>query len=426
MPATALVATVLRPACAAAAAAPPEAAAPPPLAAAEVPRWASSVFLSRSSGPTGNSAASALLVWRSCLRNVAQRSQVRRWRRTGALVRVSPSATSPSSLADLLARQQPRLGGLGERHAGPHEQRLDRRDGRLHRLGDLLVGQRVDLPQQQRGALRLRELLHVGDQEPELLAPVDLVGGRLAVLGEVDVHRVDADGLRAAQVVERPVACDPVQPRAHVDRAVVGEDRVEGGGEHLLQHVLRVLLRGQHVAAEGQQPRLIAGDQRLERVVVAAPHERDQAVVRLQAQQRRAPVHAGYAGWVVKCGSFHDKGFPPARTPRQRESCVCSRVASAVVVRLQRRIQRGATSSMQTTSLLNIADQIVPYDACVAPGWRNWSDGIALKAMVLRDVWVRVPPRALRLFWQSGTELGLPTVGRTDRAQPAEFNRARG
>ena len=96
-PATALVVMVLMPACAAAAAAPPEAAAPPPLAAAEVPRWASSVFLSRSSGPTGKSAASALLVSRSCLRNVAQRSQVRRWRRTGALVRVSPSATSPSS-----------------------------------------------------------------------------------------------------------------------------------------------------------------------------------------------------------------------------------------------------------------------------------------------------------------------------------------
>ena len=62
------------------------------------------------------------------------------------------------------------------------------------------------------------------------------------------------------------------------------------------------------MAAERQQPRLVAGDQRLEGVVVAAPDERDQALVRLQAQQRRAPVQAGYAGWVVKCGSFHDKG----------------------------------------------------------------------------------------------------------------------
>ena len=47
--------------------------------------------------------------------------------------------------------------------------------------------------------------------------------------------------LRAAQVVERAVARDPVQPRAHVDLAVVREHRVEGGREDLLQHVLGVL-----------------------------------------------------------------------------------------------------------------------------------------------------------------------------------------
>ena len=264
-----------------------------------MPRWASSVFLSRSSGPTGNSAASALLVSRSCLRKVAQRSQVRRWRRTGRARPRQALGDLAELLADLLARQQPRLGGLGERHAGAHEQRLDRRDGGLHRLGDLLVGQRVDLPQQQRGALRLGQLLHVGDQEPELLAPVDLVGGRLPVLGQVDVHRVDADGLGAAQVVERAVARDPVQPRPHVDRALVGEDRVERGGEDLLQHVLGVLLRGQHVAAEREQARLVARHERLEGMVVAAPDERDQALVGLQPQQRRAPVHAGDAGWVM-------------------------------------------------------------------------------------------------------------------------------
>ena len=63
-------------------------------------------------------------------------------------------------------------------------------------------------------------VLDVGDQEPEVLAPVDLVGRRLPVLGEVDVHRVHADGLRAAQMVERAVAGDPVQPRPHVDLAL--------------------------------------------------------------------------------------------------------------------------------------------------------------------------------------------------------------
>ena len=125
-----------------------------------------------------------------------QRSQVRRWRRTGA-------ARAPEALGDLaelqahlLAGEQPRLGGLGERHARPDEQRLHRRHGGLHRLGDLVVGERVDLAQQQRGLLRLRQILHVGDQQPELLALVDLVGGGQAALGQMDVHRVHPDRLR--------------------------------------------------------------------------------------------------------------------------------------------------------------------------------------------------------------------------------------
>jgi hypothetical protein len=112
----------------------------------------------------------------------------------------------------------------------------------------------------------------------------------------VDVHRVHADGLRAPQVVERPVARDPVQPGPRVDRPLVGEDRVEGGGEDLLEHVLGVLLGGEHVPAEGQQARLVARDEGLEGVVVPAPDERDQALVGLQAQQWRAPVEAGRAG----------------------------------------------------------------------------------------------------------------------------------
>jgi hypothetical protein len=50
------------------------------------------------------------------------------------------------------------------------------------------------------------------------------------------------------------------------------------------------------VAAERQQPRLVAGDQRLEGVMVPAPDERDEPLVGLQAQQRRATVKAGSAG----------------------------------------------------------------------------------------------------------------------------------
>ena len=81
-------------------------------------------------------------------------------------------------LADLLAGELARLGGLGQADAGADEQRLDARDRRLHRLGDLVVGERVDLAQQQRGALGLGQVLDVRHQLAELLALVDLVGGR--------------------------------------------------------------------------------------------------------------------------------------------------------------------------------------------------------------------------------------------------------
>jgi len=132
------------------------------------------------------------------------------------------------------------------------------------------------------------------------------VGGRLPVLGEVDVHRVHADGRRLAQMVQRAVAGDAVQPRPHVDRPLVSEHRVEGGCEDLLQHVLRVLLGGEHVAAERQQPALVARHQRLEGVMIAPAHERDQPLVALQAQQRRLGMGARGAG-VFEDGDFQEK-----------------------------------------------------------------------------------------------------------------------
>ncbi len=71
----------------------PAAAAPP----ADMPPWAIRNFLSSSSGPTGKTAASALFVEPSCFLKVEQRSQPRRWRRTGGLMRRMPSDHSPSS-----------------------------------------------------------------------------------------------------------------------------------------------------------------------------------------------------------------------------------------------------------------------------------------------------------------------------------------
>ena len=79
---------------------------------------------------------------------------------------------------------------------------------------------------------------------------------------------------------------------------VVGEDRVERRREDLLQDVLGVLARAEHVAAEGQQARLVAADERLERAVVAAPDEDDEPLVGLQAKQRGGTPHADRDGML--------------------------------------------------------------------------------------------------------------------------------
>jgi hypothetical protein len=152
---------------------------------------------------------------------------------------------------------------------------------------------------------------HVAISRPELLALVHLVGRGKAALGEVHVHRVHADRGRAAQVVQRAVARDPVQPRAHVDVALVGQDRVERGREDLLQHVLGVLLGGEHVPAERQQPRLVARDQRLEGMRVATADKRDQALVGLQPQQRRAPWSPATPVGFTAEASTRNRAVPP-------------------------------------------------------------------------------------------------------------------
>ena len=56
--------------------------------------------------------------------------------------------------------------------------------------------------------------------------------------------------------------------------------------EHLLQYVLRVLRRGEHPAAEREQPRLITLEERLERSLLPLADQCDQALVALQPQQR--------------------------------------------------------------------------------------------------------------------------------------------
>ncbi len=90
-----------------------------------------------------------------------------------------------------------------------------------------------------------------------------------------------------------------------MDRALVGADRAERRGEDLLQHVLGVLLRAEHVAAEREQPRLVALNERLEGAVMAAANQSDESLVTLKPQKRRAARKSGKPRGLLKCGSLH-------------------------------------------------------------------------------------------------------------------------
>jgi hypothetical protein len=125
----------------------------------------------------------------------------------------------------------------------------------------------------------------VVDQQPEALTRVNLVSGAGPVFGEVNVHRIDADGLGPPQVVQAAVAGDAVEPRADVDRPIVGHDRVERRGHDLLEDILGVLAGAQQVPAKREQPRLVTGDQNLEGGGVSAARDGDQALIGLEPQQ---------------------------------------------------------------------------------------------------------------------------------------------
>ena len=236
----------------------------------------------------GASAARALLSLRSWARNSVQGSQLRTCWRTGPDALRRPSAASARS--SWTSPQVSRRDWLASASVIRARTRSDLTLGTVVSIEtrDLLVGHRVDLAQEQRRALRLGKVRDVGEQAAELVAVLDALEGRGPVLVRVDVHRVDALGDGPAEVVEAAVARDPVEPRARVDVPRVGEHRLVGGDEDLLEHVLGVLARAEHVLAEGEQARLVAVDEDLEGARVAVADERDELLVALELENGRA------------------------------------------------------------------------------------------------------------------------------------------
>ena len=145
---------------------------------------------------------------------------------------------------------------------------------------DLLVREVAQLGEHQRRALVVGQPGDIAEDLAEVLATLD-VGGR------------GAGRTRLAHVVE----CDLVPPRAKHRQAAVPGDRVQprlelhapvaltqmavGGDEHVLERVLGLLARAQHVLAEAEQCPVMAVIDRLERTLVAAP-EAHGPVVRLR------------------------------------------------------------------------------------------------------------------------------------------------
>ena len=106
----------------------------------------------------------------------------RTWRRAGPPSLARPSAASASS--SLTSSQVSWRAWLDSASDDPraHEEALDAGDRRFHRGRDLLVGHRVHLAEKEGGALGLGKLVDVLEQVAELLAVLDPVGDRGAVL----------------------------------------------------------------------------------------------------------------------------------------------------------------------------------------------------------------------------------------------------
>ena len=73
-----------------------------------------------------------------------------------------------------------------------------------------------------------------------------------------------------------------------------------GGDVDLLEHVLGVLGRGEHSAAEGQEAHVVAVDERLEGPLLPGPDHRDESLVPLQLEQGRASAKQSETAGMCK------------------------------------------------------------------------------------------------------------------------------
>ncbi len=186
-------------------------------------------------------------------------------------VRANPATAHDAAVAvaqhppDVVALHLTPLAATEERGAGLEDRLLDRAGREFEHDADLGVAEAVELAQDERGALAIRQVGEVHLQQPQLLALGDpvLEGMLVGHVGEL-VGRPPA-----AQDRDRLVVGDPEQPRAQLEVAPLLLQRREGAREGALQRVLRVLLVAQDRAAVAVQRLVMAFVGRRERDRVA-------------------------------------------------------------------------------------------------------------------------------------------------------------
>ena len=173
---------------------------------------------------------------------------------------------------------------------------------RRHTKGDsdLVMRTTLELPQQQRVALRGRERLNRGERLAQPLAQLHDVR-RLGDAGAILVQHLLVV-LRRPQDVERGVVCDAIEPGLQHQLSIRCLHGSVGVDERLLHRVFRTP-RAEQPSAVALQCRSITVDDCRKCRIVALASEGHEPVVVLKAQQRRA----SQAGRVLEQAGLHPR-----------------------------------------------------------------------------------------------------------------------
>ncbi len=199
-----------------------------------------------------------------------------------------PEATTAGCgefLLDLLAAGAARVAAFDQPGSRPEDEPLHLGHLTAERLSHVGVGKAAQFREDERGALVLRKLLEICHELAQVGAPLHLI---------VEPFGAWAQGLfrlLAARPEHRQaaVAGDRVEPRPEPDLAVVAQKVPMCGCESVLNGVLALVARPEHVSAEREDARHVALVNDLECRLVPAAELLDQLVI---AAHRKEPLRS--------------------------------------------------------------------------------------------------------------------------------------